>query len=104
MQKIFGALRARQGPIIFFPPLVGAHDENLHRLARKFVQDTLKQVVIPAQSDFVFIELGGSRSKVNFADLSAVSRMTPNGHDEMLTFACRFTSAVRLDSDVVAQR
>ena len=104
MQEIFGALRASQRPVIFFPPLVGAHDENLYRLAGKFILHALKQVVIPLQSNFVFIVFGGCGSKINLTDFSAASGVTSNGHKQMLPFARRFTSTVRFDSDVVAQR
>jgi hypothetical protein len=84
--------------------LVGPHDENLYRLARKFILDSLKQVVIPLQNKFIVIVLSGRRSEVDLSDLSAATRMASNGHVEMLPFACRFTSAVGLDTDAVAQR
>src|ERR1700730_10100506 len=104
MEKIFRALSTRQRPVVFFPPLIDAHDENLDWLTRKFVLHTFKQVVIPFQGDFEFIVLVGSRSKINLSDLSAATSVTSDGHQKMLTFTRRVTSTVRFDPDIVAQR
>ena len=59
----------------------------------------LNRVVVPLQRDFVFIELGGCRTEVDFTDFSAASGVASNGHEKMLPFAYRFTSTVRFDPE-----
>ena len=75
VEVIPGILGAGQRPIVFFAPDVFPHHENLHRfLALDPVVNAFQDVVVPAEHDLVLIELG-FRSKVNFSDFSASSRV-----------------------------
>src|ERR1700730_7460137 len=104
MQEIFSALRPSQRPVVLFPPLIGAHYKNLYRFTGKLVLDALEKVLVPLQSDFIFIEFSRGGSKVNIADLAPAASVSSYGDEKMLAVPRRFASAMRLDPDVVAQR
>jgi len=84
MQEIFSVLRPSQRPVVLFPPLIGAHHENLYWFTGKFILNPLEKVLIPLQGKIIFIVFSRGLSKVHIADLSPVASVSPDGHKEML--------------------
>ena len=102
VQEIFRCLGAWKRPVIFVAPLVRAHDEYLHWLARgKLVLDALEQVVVPAKLPFV-LRLLGSGTEIYIAHLGSGTGMSADDDDELLPFSRFIASAIGLNSLVIA--
>src|ERR1041384_5073918 len=101
MKKIFCAARSRQWPIIFFAPLIRAHDEKFDRLAGKFILHALEKIVVPVQRYGIFVKRS-LRAKIYFSDFSAATSVSSDDHQQMLAFA-RTVTAVHFDAQIVAQ-
>src|SRR3984893_6544790 len=100
MQEVSGVAGTNERPVILLMPLVGAHNKKLHRLGMgKVVNDVLEQIVIPAQSSFIFVKWGGG-SEVFFANLTAGTGVPADRDQEMLSTARGFVLAMQLHSAV----
>ena len=68
----------------------------------KVVSNVLEEIVIPAQSSFIFVKRSGG-AEVYFANLTAGTGVPADRDQEMLSTARGFVLAMQLHSDVVAQ-
>src|SRR5580658_3269627 len=102
VQEIFCAAGASQRPVVLLPPLIKAHDKNLHWLLRELILNAFEQIVIPV--NFILPVLSGGGAEVDVTNLAALPGMAANRHDEMLSTACRLTAPVPLQSQVIPQR
>src|SRR5882672_327601 len=104
MEKIPGASGTCQGPIVLLTPLVSPHYEDLDRfLFREIILDSFEEILIPAQSDFVFVPLFGGRAKIDLADFPPITGVSTNNHQQSLSRP-RCLSSTRSDAAVIAER
>src|SRR5580658_3881573 len=104
MQKILAALRASQRPVIFLSPFVSSHHENFDRLFfREIILDSLEEILIPSQSDRIFLELSCGRTEVDVTNLPAVAGVAADHHEQALS-STRSIASVRPDPSVISQR
>jgi hypothetical protein len=102
MQRVSDVVRTNERPVILLTPLIGAHNKKLHRLGMgKIVGNVFEEIVVPAQSSFVFVKRG-SGAEIYIANLTARTGVTADRDQEMLFAARGFVLAMRLHSDVVA--
>jgi hypothetical protein len=103
VQEVFRVARTGERPVVLVAPLVRAHHEQLHGLARELVLRGLEEVVVPVERCAILVELR-VRAEVHVADDRPVARVTADNRDELLPVARGLVGAVGLDADVVAER
>src|SRR5437868_14185205 len=104
MQEILCAAGASQRPIILFPPIVRTHHEDLHSFfLRKLILHAFQKKVVPAQSNWVLVELGRGRTEIDVADLAPTTSVAADDHYETLTFAGCWICSFGLQTYVVTQ-
>src|ERR1035437_940381 len=102
MQEVSGVAGTNERPVILLTPLVGAHHEKFYgRGMGKIVGNVLEEIVVPAQSSFIFVKRGGG-AEIYIANLTAGTGVPADRDQEMLSAARGFVLAMQLHSDVVA--
>src|ERR1700724_554843 len=104
MQEILTAARTCERPVIFFPPFVSSHHEDLDCLLfRESILRSLQQVFIPSQGHFVLVELCRGRAKIDIANSLTVACVSADNDEQPLSRA-RPVSSVGSDSRIVSKR
>ena len=80
--------------LVFFPPLIAAHYEDLDGLARrKFVLCTFEEEIVIVECDFVLIKPLGFWAKIDIANLAPTPGVTADHDNQALTLSGFFASS-----------